>query len=272
MPVNNTNKTRIQSYGCSYTAGAELFDHLIDPKADAIKRKRGFLDWLNNHVHSHTLEFVAHIWELERNSAWPAIVAQHYQVDFLNNAKGGSALAMSLLAFEQDLITNPELVNDTLFVFGITNSSRILKFNSEQAQTLMLAMPECWRDPRLDLYTVLDLWDETAITWQHLQLLQRLLAVADRAGAAVLIFDMMGYLRGPSWRQPPAMAMAAPHPYMLTTFDHVWNQIIADPRMCVEQSLQGQLPASFHGLGHPTISMHQSFSQYVIDQIDSRLR
>jgi len=271
LPINNTNKTRIHSYGCSYTAGAELFDHLIDPKADAIKRKRGFLDWLNNHVHSHTLEFVAHVWELERNNAWPAIVAQHYQVDFLNNAKGGSALAMSLLAFEQDLITNPQLVNDTLFLFGITNSSRILKFNSGQAQTLLLAMPECWRDPRLDLHTVLDLWDETAITWQHLQLLQRLLAVADRSGATVLIFDMMGYLSGPWWHQP-AITAAQPYPYMFTTFDHVWNQIIADPRMCVKQSLQGQLPASFHGLGHPTISMHQSFSQYVIDCIDSGLR
>jgi len=271
LPINNTNKTRIHSYGCSYTAGAELFDHLVDPKADLIKRKRGVMYWLNNHVHAQTAAQIEHIRQLEMASAWPAIVAQHYQVDFLNNAKGGSALAMSLLAFEQDLITNPQLVNDTLFLFGITNSSRILKFNSEQAQTLMLAMPECWRDPRLDLHTVLDLWDETAITWQHLQLLQRLLAVADRSGATVLIFDMMGYLSGPWWHQP-AITAAQPYPYMFTTFDHVWNQIIADPRMCVKQSLQGQLPASFHGLGHPTISMHQSFSQYVIDCIDSGLR
>ena len=267
MPINNTNKTRIHSYGCSYTAGAELFDHLVDPKADLIKRKRGVMYWLNNHSHAQTAAQIEHIRQLELNSAWPAIVAQHYQVDFLNMAKGGSALAMSLLAFEQDLIANPNLVTDTLFVFGITNSSRIVKFNSMQAQTLMLAMPEFWRDPRLDHYTALVLWDETALTWQHLQLLQRLLAVADRAGAAVLIFDMMGQAGCPLWHQHKDIA-----PYMITTFDHVWNQIQSDPRVCFAQNLHGQQPRSYHGGRHPTISMHQSFSQYVIDCIDSGLR
>lgn len=267
MPINNTNKTRIQSYGCSYTAGAELFDHLIDPKADLIKLKRGVMYWLNHHVHAQTTEFVQRIWQLELASAWPAIVAQHYQVDFLNKAKGGTALAMSLLAFEQDLIANPQLVNDTLFVFGITNSSRIVKFNSVEAQTLMMAMPEFWRDPRLDYYTALALWDETALTWNHLQLLQRLLAVADRSGADVLIFDMMGQAGCPLWRSHKDIA-----PYMIPTFDHVWNQIESDSRVCFAQSLHGQQPRSCHGGGHPKISMHQSFSQYVIDCIDSRLR
>ena len=225
------------------------------------------MPYWNAFVKTQDTAFMDHIFQLELNSAWPAIVAQHYQVDFLNRARGGSSLAESLLAFEKDLVKDPDLANNTLFVFGITNSSRILKFNSVCSRTLMLSIPEYWPDPTLDLYTVLELWDDNALMWQHLQLLQRLLAVADRAGAAVLIFDSMGYLGGRLWYQLSNIA-----PYMLPLFDHVWDQIIADPRMCVEQSLQGQQPQLFHGLRHPKISMHRSFSQYVIDCIDSRLR
>jgi hypothetical protein len=271
LPVNHTNKTRIQSYGCSYVAGVELFDHLIDPKADLIKRKRGFIDWITNYVNVLPDGRMAEIDSMGRASAWPAIVAQHYQVDFLNRARGGSSLAESLLTFERDLVEDPNLVNNTLFLFGITHNDRILKFSSLKIQTFMLSMPDLWRDSRLDHRTALELWDETALTWQHLQLLQRLLAVADRSGAAVLIFDSMGFTGNRVWHRK-MRGISQPYPYMLPMFDHVWDQIIADPRMCVDQNLQNQPPQVFHGLGHPTISMHQSFSQYVINCIDSRLR
>jgi len=269
LPINHTNKTRIQAYGCSYTAGVELFDHLIDANADLIKHDKGYVYWANYCDNTVSLALRERVGQLERANAWPAIVAQHYAVGCSNKARGGASLAESLLDFEQDLFKNPHHVNNTLFVFGITNNTRILKFNREKAPySLILTLPKHWRDPRLDPYTALELWDDTALTWQHLQLIQRLLAVADRAGAAVLLFDMMGFLRDQSWwRGKENIA-----PYMLDLFDHVWNQITSDPRVCLEQSLQRQRPLSLHGGGHPKKSMHKTFSQYVIDCIDSKVQ
>jgi len=269
LPINHTNKTRIQAYGCSYTAGAELFDHLIDDKADLIKHDKGVVYWANYCYKTALPALKERVAQLERANAWPAIVAQHYGVGCSNKARGGASLAESLLDFEQDLFKNPHHVNNTLFVFGITNNTRILKFNSEQApRSLILPLPDSWQDSRLDPYTALELWDDTALTWQHLQLIQRLLAVADRAGAAVLLFDMMGFLCEQSWWQSKENIA----PYMLDLFDHVWNQITSDPRVCLEQSLQKQQPLSLHGGRHPKISMHKTFSQYVIDCIDSGLQ
>ncbi len=128
------NYKRIVSYGCSFTAGSEITDHDII----GITEEELLLCARKNKYHgSHELyehynvsaETKRQILQSNRSKAWPAYIAQHYNIPLLNRGRPGSSLSHATYSLLRDIHSNTILPTDLILV-GITSPNRWFQFTS----------------------------------------------------------------------------------------------------------------------------------------------
>jgi len=114
--------TTLAAYGCSYTAGAELGDHLILPGAETIKRKQGFDNWWDLFTSCVDAELKHTVNEHELYHAWPSQAARALGLVSCNRAQAATSLGLAVWRFEQDILERRLDAKNTLFVFGVTTT------------------------------------------------------------------------------------------------------------------------------------------------------
>jgi hypothetical protein len=257
--------TTLTAYGCSYTAGAELGDHLISPKAETIKRRKGLDHWYDNIMgialyKDPNLKSTVSAYELDH--AWPSQVARALGLASNNQALGGTSLGMAVWRFEQDILERRVDPKQTLFVFGVTTADRIHLFRPSPAPTLRMRGPSSkikeWHEG-----TILSIFNDAYLVWNHLQLLARLSALAKQLDVTIAVFNMFGNRNLQDYHQISARD--------LVMFQHQQQQLESAPGFFfLEPPMYSFVSGHEERLafGHPTLAVHERYSKHVIDCLD----
>jgi len=257
--------TTLVAYGCSYTAGAELGDHLISPKAEITKRKKGLDHWYDNIIGTALYDkdpnLKRTVEEYELDHAWPSHVARALGLATSNRAIGGTSLGLAVWNFERDILERRVDAKNTLFVFGVTTADRIHLFGPSPANTLrMHGLAKEWHQG-----TILSIFTDAYLVWNHLQLLARLSALANQLDVVIAVFNMFGKF-GNRVFQDYQIA-----PQDLVMFQHQQQQLEAAPGFfLLEPPMYSFItgPEEQLAFGHPTLAVHERYSKHVIDCLD----
>ena len=134
----NKNINRVVAYGCSYTAGDEIMDHVFMNVSfeECNKIKRQYIQ------HGKTLDAKSkfkndyNIWtadkELNRNHSWAAYLAKHLDLPFVNRAVNGSSIDQIYFSIQSDLLNSSILETDLVLV-GLTTPFRIVDFRAVES-------------------------------------------------------------------------------------------------------------------------------------------
>jgi len=138
----NKNIKRILAYGCSYTAGAEIMDHVIMGVSfeECNQRKTDYLK--NSNGESCFIKFnqdfnIKSNDPLIRYSSWAGQLANLLNLEFENRARSGSGLDEQYLKILDDYNQGLILEEDLVLV-GLTNIDRIPDFRSKEKITTLL--------------------------------------------------------------------------------------------------------------------------------------
>ena len=136
----NKSIKRILAYGCSFTAGAEIMDHVVmGVSFEECNRQK--LNYLKNNKSPYSFNQDFNIeWNnpLGRNSSWPAQLADLLGLEFENRARNGTSLDDHYLKIYNDY-NQGLILEDDLVLVGLTTMNRMIDFRSnEKIATLML--------------------------------------------------------------------------------------------------------------------------------------
>ena len=170
----NKNFNRIIAYGCSYTAGDEIMDHVVMGITfeECNQRKT---DYLNNKTASlaHTGNFKKDFniqWNdpLHRNSSWAAQLAKLLNVPFENRAMNGSGLDEHYLRIYMDY-DHGRILDSDLVLVGLTSMNRMIDFRSKEKITTLISknIPD---DVGSKLY--LDMYNDDYVVFQYFKTLE----------------------------------------------------------------------------------------------------
>lgn len=247
----------IISYGCSYTAGSEMLDHLIDPRADKIKHKKGLSHWYQTHRAAYADE--EHLRIREGEMAWPGQIAQRLGASLDNRALGGSGLAHAIYLIEQAWYRGDFESEDVRVLVGVTNHGRNLYWmGTDRPVTWLLGHPHTWPRKRWHHHTVLSLHSDQYLLTQHLTGLLRLCAISDRLQGRLIMFDMTGQLHSGL-----ECVCGKDH-----SFWQRWREIIDSGHTRFDHNLHDEMtPGECYGGLHPKVSVHERFADWAVDQL-----
>lgn len=246
----------IRAYGCSHTAGIEMGDYLIADREDQIKRREGHQHWFQN----FRSPFQDHqqVEAREHQLAWPAQAATVLGADAVNRAQGGASLAHSLHRLEQDL---PDDHQQRIYVVGVTQPQRILHFRSDHPEPLsgLLANKNLWPGDRWSRHTLLDIYNDAQLLWQHSLLMLRLLQISDQLDGRLWLWAMRDFA---SEIQQVCKGISRDH---RAVFERRLAEIQQHPRANFQRDLFSFAEGlqDFHGLGHARAPVHERFGQWV---------
>lgn len=125
--IDPTKFNRIIAYGCSYTAGAELLDHVILGKdveeCDKLKKRLGFDNFYR------TFPEITMNHRVNLNASWAAQLAKLLNKDFVNHAVVGTSLDHAYYLLCEDIIKG-FITTDDLVLVGLTTPNRLLRFEN----------------------------------------------------------------------------------------------------------------------------------------------
>lgn len=248
-----TQHRRLVSYGCSFTAGDELLDHELDPRADKIKRKQGISHW-------QTLrrQLVAHDRDQhnlrQRQLAWPGHVARQLCLELDNRARGGHSLAHGVYAYERDR-SQARILDTDLVIVGMTCPYRDIHMPDRSGPPQSWIIPDIdhWPNPQWHRPTVLDLHTDRRLYLRHTDHLLRLISFPN-----VYLVDIFGF--------------------DLDRFsDPVIHERLAEisrsgrllPVANMASMIQGDREK--HGGHHPRLVVHERFAGYVTAELGKLL-
>lgn len=252
---NRRGNPRIVSFGCSHTAGAELLDHEVSSDAERIKRKKGLHYWLQHHRWPHDLH--DELTKREGQLAWPAQVAASLGWSVQNHALGGKSLSDCVYRLEQTMYRG-EITAEDLILVGVPDYSRVLTWEDPHRPcSWQVAQPLSWPSSQWDQRTLLTVYTDSQLLWQHLTALLRLTQISDRLQGKVRLFEMTGQNMDPLQDMPKD-----------THFWHQWQEIMASGHCLFDRSLASfQLDNEWHSGGHHRLVVHQRFAQWVVAQL-----
>lgn len=187
------NIDKIIAYGCSWTAGDELYDHLIHPKADRIKRKHGISHWKENYD-SLEIRQKLNITGQERVSSWAAQTAEMLGVDnFVNKAIGGYSMDSIAFRFEQD-VYNGSLTENTLALVGITTPWRVMHFKKESSHIIKNILFSSNLPDHMDARTLLKIYTDDLLYYNFFNAIQRMILIANEKNINLYMVSMAKFL------------------------------------------------------------------------------
>ena len=246
--------TTLAAYGCSITAGAELADYMLDPKAELIKRRRGFEYWWD-FITSCDPKLLDQWRAAEQASAWPKLTADLMDLKVVNRAAGGTSLGLSLWLFYEDVLFGRLDPKTTLFVFGVTNPQRIHLFKPSPITTLRVGaavgQPKNWCKA-----TITDIFTDSYLLWNHLQLLERISVLAQRMDLNIAAFNMFPNVPLAEYRIDRNELRLMQYQYDLVNAQKGF--FFAEPGL--EEFIR---PEERMGCGHPNHAVHARYAQHV---------
>lgn len=133
---------RIIAYGCSWTAGTELMDHvhlnITFDQCNTIKRKYVGTNFSLEKMSNFNNDFqISKADSLNRENSWAAHLAKKLGKQFENRAEGGSGLDQQYLKIYSDYKAGLISKND-LVLIGLTDITRLVTFEHHDVSSLLL--------------------------------------------------------------------------------------------------------------------------------------
>jgi hypothetical protein len=244
---------RILAYGCSYTAGDEIMDHVIMGLSfDECNQTKQ--DYLNNRqssiVPAHTARFKEDFnirWDepLHRSNSWAAHLAKKLGVSFENRAMNGSGLDEQYLGICTDYSRGLILNNDLVLV-GLTSLNRTIDFRSKEKITTLISknIPE-----DLGSKLFLDIYNDDFLVFQYFKTLNLLSGLSSDINLLMqpMVADMT----------PKQLAkLDLTHSRLFA--DNVWKNTIDNiilPEECLQLPIVNGV-AKKCAFGHPPVESH----------------
>jgi hypothetical protein len=175
--VKNTN--RIIAYGCSYTSGAELMDHvylnMTFDRCNSIKKYFSF----NPTTVSKFSKFynIKEADSLNRQNSWAAHLSKKLNKSFENRAEQGSGLDQVYFKICEDL-RNGLINKDDLVIVGLIDIDRVIVFNHVSIRSLLLG----WqlRDNNPHDVTLVELLNDDWLFFNYYKTLKLMLLLNDK--------------------------------------------------------------------------------------------
>jgi len=129
--INPKLYKRVVGYGCSYTAGDEIADHLILNVSfeECKKLKKKF----SNQVEFYNHYNIVHQHEMLWSNSWAAQLANLINLPYLNRANPGSSMGHIYFDIYKDYV-NKLISKDDLILVGITSPLRIMYWHEDRSQ------------------------------------------------------------------------------------------------------------------------------------------
>jgi hypothetical protein len=251
----NKNIKRILAYGCSYTAGDEIVDHVIMGVSfeECNQWKR---DYLNKRLASsaHTGKFKTDFniqWDdpLHRNSSWAAQVAKLLDLPFENRAMNGSGLDEQYLKIYSDCETGLILDSDLVLV-GLTTINRMIDFRLKEKITTLISrnIPD-----DIGSKLLLDLYNDDYMVYHYFKTLSSLNSLSSKIQVLMqpMVNDMLV-------SQLDKLDLQHSRQYA----DSVWRE--CQPNILSESYLAHSPICEF---GHPALECHIELAEKIYNQI-----
>jgi hypothetical protein len=181
---------RIVSFGCSYTAGTEILDYQLSPYFVDLKNKLDVYQWWEKlKENPEQMKLQLELRKKELNHAWPAHLASHLGVDFINYAEPGNSNENMHWQIEQKLESG-EITNDDLILVGLSNADRSMFFSSGHPHPLPFLLSAA------DSYTkhlpekILQWFSDDRIIWDHYRNLKSFESVKQKLHGKLFVVPM----------------------------------------------------------------------------------
>ena len=121
---------RVVSFGCSFTAGTEILDDQLNSYFVELKTKLDAYSWWEKlKTDPEQMALLLELRKKELNHAWPAHLASHLGVDFVNYAEPGNSNENIYWQIEQKLAAG-EIAEHDLVLIGLTGVQRSMFFSN----------------------------------------------------------------------------------------------------------------------------------------------
>jgi hypothetical protein len=166
--INKDSFNRIVAYGCSYTAGDELVDHVIlgisFDECNKLKNLSNKAD-TTDFYKKLPKDILSKIEIANRQASWAGQLAMLLNKPFLNRAKGGSGIDEILFNIVSDRTS--KIISDTdLIIVGLTYPERIIHVTDNHICTLHLSYLQGW--PSVDTHKAgVELWNNSNILFNY---------------------------------------------------------------------------------------------------------
>lgn len=134
--INVTKYSKLVAYGCSWTAGSELQDHIAlkmsETECDNLKKKLG--------LHGFGNRYDKIIRNRGAEVAWPAELGRRANLPVVNRAAGGASVEYSLYHFQKDIQLR-QVTSDSLVIVGLTTPDRQLVFKNHLGEGFIQLLP-----------------------------------------------------------------------------------------------------------------------------------
>jgi hypothetical protein len=265
LQVDRMNKiNRIVAYGCSYTAGDELMDHVVMgvtfEKCNDIKQQ--YLDTYSRNcaISYFRKDFkkISHYQNAYRNRTWAAQLAKRLNINFENRAVNGSGPDEHYFRIYNDLVNG--LINDSdLILVGLTSMDRIIDFRPIRAMphnnTLISASIPEEEGSRL----FIELFNDDFTVYNYCKNIHLLHCLSSKIN--LLMQPMRKW-----WTIDHIIRRDIPNTKEYAI--NVWNE--CKPSLLSNLYLEDIVPAC--GFGHPAIESHTLLAEQLEELVRNRFQ
>jgi hypothetical protein len=254
---NNIN--RIVAYGCSYTAGDEIMDHVIIgvtlEECNRLKKEylaKGTASSANASKFKNDFNIQ---WNepLHRASSWAAQVAKLVNLPFENRAMNGSGLDEHYIKiysdYEKGLILDSDLV-----LVGLTSMNRMIDFRSKERIATLISrnIPD-----DVGSRLLLEIYNDDYIVYQYFKTLSLLNSLSSKM--KLLMQPMVNDIL---FKQLNKLDLRHTRHYA----HNIWRE--CQPSILSEFHLERSLECEF---GHPALESHIELAEKIHENIKLQL-
>lgn len=175
---------RVVAYGCSWTAGSELMDHVhmgvSFDKCNTIKKTYISTGKTHENMHKFIEKYDIDnplLVDLNRRSSWAGQLAELLGKPIDNRAEGGSSLDQIYFTLYNDLIKGNILETDLVLV-GITTPYRMVRFGYHVVGSLQLGYH--FREGKEEDKSLIELFNDDYLVFSYFKTLNLLGALKDK--------------------------------------------------------------------------------------------
>jgi hypothetical protein len=251
----NKKINRIVAYGCSYTAGDEIMDHIVMgitfEECNQWKR-----DYLNKGSASlaYTSKFKTDFkirWDdpLHRASSWAGQLANLMNLPFENRATNGSGLDQQYLKIYSDY-ENGLILDSDLVLVGLTTMNRMIDFRLKEKVATLISknIPN-----DLGSKLLLELYNDDCIVFQYFKTLSLLNSLSSKM--RLVMQPMTNHMLD---SQLDKLNLQHSRTYA----DSVWRECTPN---VLSQFYLGSYPKCEYG--HPALECHIELAEKIFKQI-----
>ena len=175
---------RVVAYGCSWTAGSELMDHVhmgvSFDKCNTIKKTYIATGKTHENMHKFIKKYDIGnptLVDLNRRSSWAGQVASLLGKPLDNRAEGGSSLDQIYFTLYNDFIKGNILDTDLVLV-GITTPYRVARFGYHGVGSVQLGYH--FREGKEEDKSLIELFNDDYLVYSYFKTLQLFGALKDK--------------------------------------------------------------------------------------------